>query len=74
MRIELLPSAKARFMVQADRLGMTQIAIASRLFEWFAKQDDMVVSGILGLYPLDIQADIARLIMKKFAERNGKKS
>jgi len=67
MRIELLPQAKERFLDYGDALGMTQVAVSSRLVEWLSKQNDVVQAAVLGLYPKDIRAEIPSLILKSLA-------
>jgi hypothetical protein len=67
MRIELFPSAKTHLESLCDRLGMTQVATTSRVIEWFADQQDVVQAAVLGLYPEDIRADVATMILKKMA-------
>jgi len=65
MRIELYPQAKAHLEELCDRLGMTQVATTSRVIEWFSDQQDVVQAAILGLYPEDIRADVATMILKR---------
>ena len=65
VRIELTPNAKARLNELTDKAGMTQVAMLSRLVEWFANQSDMIQAAVLGQYPLEIQSEIARLILKR---------
>ncbi|HEX4054760.1 MAG TPA: hypothetical protein VHX86_10890 [Tepidisphaeraceae bacterium] len=67
MRIELFPQAKDRLSGMCDRLGITQVAAVSRLVEWFAEQTDIVQAAVMGLYPEDIRADIATLILQRLA-------
>jgi len=74
MRIELNPNAKKGLMELCDRLGMTQIATTSRIIEWFTTQPDVIQAAILGLYPQDIRADIAEIILKRLATERKKKS
>lgn len=74
MRIELNPSAKKGLTELCDRLGMTQIATTSRIIEWFAAQPDLIQVAILGLYPQDIRAEIAEMILKRLAGDHKKKS
>jgi len=69
MRVELFPHAKDRLENFCDRLGMTQVAAASRLIEWFTEQQDVLQSAILGHYPSEIQAEVAAMLLKKFAGR-----
>ncbi len=74
MRIELLPEAKEALTGMTDRLGMTQIAATSRIIEWFTTQSDVVQAAILGLYPQDIRAEVAEMILKRMASDSKKKS
>jgi len=67
MRIELYPQAKQGLTGLCDRLGMTQVAATSRIIEWFTAQTDVVQAAILGLYPKDIRAEVAEMILKKMA-------
>jgi hypothetical protein len=74
MRIELHPHAKQGLTSFCDRLGMTQIAATSRIIEWFTTQSDVVQAAILGLYPHDIRAEVAEMILKRMASDSKKKS
>jgi hypothetical protein len=64
VRIELTPAAKAGYAKVADRYGQTQIATTSRLIEWFAGQSEGVQAAVLGQYPKEIEADVARLLLE----------
>ena len=64
-RIQLTLSAKDRIEATCDEIGMTQIAMASRLMEWFASQPDTLKAAILGLYPGVLQTDVAELLLKR---------
>ncbi len=74
MRIELYPEAKEGLTGLCDRLGMTQIAATSRVIEWFTTQTDVVQAAILGLYPRDIRAEVAAMILKRMTSDDKKKS
>jgi hypothetical protein len=74
MRIELTPDAKKGLTELCDRLGTTQIATTSRIIEWFTTQPEVVQAAVLGLYPQDIRAEIAELILKRLASDHKKKS
>lgn len=63
VRIELTPAAKTGFAKVAERHGQTQIATTSRLVEWFAGQSEGVQAAILGQYPKELEADVARLLL-----------
>lgn len=65
VRIELTPQAKENIDQICEKTGMTQFAMLSRLVEWFANTDEWIKPAVLGLYPKEIAADIAKLILKK---------
>ena len=65
MRIERLPQAKEQFTRYCQCSGITQVAVASRLLEWFCKQHDVVQAAVLGLYPEDIRDKIPLMILKR---------
>jgi len=67
VRIELTPNAKTKLNDLSDRTGMTQVSLLSRLVEWFANESELVQAAVLGHYPREISADIAKLIMKKMS-------
>lgn len=64
-RIELTGPAKSSLVKLSDRMGMTQVAMMSRLVEFFAAQDEMMQSIIAGRFPESIERDVARLILTK---------
>ena len=66
MRIDLTPATKELFLNVADRQGMTQLAVTSRLVEWFVKQPDTVQYAILQSMFSDNEAAISKLVMTKF--------
>lgn len=72
-RIQLTTDAKKRLLDISDQLGITQIAIASRLVEWFANQPDLIQAAVLGLYPDLIKQDVATLILNRLAENQNEK-
>lgn len=71
VRIELTPSAKEALNELTDKAGMTQVALLSRLVEWFSHQTDMIQAAVLGQYPSEIEGDIAKMILKRMG--TGKK-
>jgi hypothetical protein len=72
MRIELFPEAKDKLMEMCDKLGMTQVAATSRLVEWFTDQQDVLQAAVLGLYPEDIRAEVANMVLKRLAAEKKK--
>lgn len=69
VRIELTPNAKERLNELSDRAGMTQVAMLSRLVEWFANQTELIQAAVMGHYPTEVESDIAKLILKKMASK-----
>lgn len=69
VRIELTPIAKERLNELSDRAGMTQVAMLSRLVEWFAGQSELIQAAVMGHYPTEVESDIAKLILKKMASK-----
>ena len=69
VRIELTPDAKNRINDLSKKAGMTQVSMLSRLVEWFAGQSELIQAAVLGQYPAEIEADIARLILKRIAAK-----
>jgi len=67
LRIELTPRAKSHLNDFCEKAGMTQVATLSRLVEWFANQPDIVQRLIVGHIPKEVQADVARMMLKNLA-------
>jgi hypothetical protein len=65
MRIELTGPAKQKLATLSDRHGMTQVAMMSRLVEWFAGQNELIQAAVMGHYPSEIESDVAKLILKR---------
>jgi len=69
VRLELTPGAKERLNEISHRSGMTQLSVTSRLVEWFAGQPEVIQAAVLGRYPEEIGSDVAKLILKRMAEK-----
>jgi hypothetical protein len=69
MRVELNGPAKQNIAKIHDHHGMTQVAMMSRLVEWFSKQDLTMQSAILGRFPSELKTDIAKLLLERMAKR-----
>jgi hypothetical protein len=65
MRIELSGPAKQKLSNLSDRHGMTQVAMMSRLVEWFANQAEPIQAATVGRFPTDVEADVAKLLLKR---------
>ncbi|MFI5378541.1 MAG: hypothetical protein ACHRHE_04535 [Tepidisphaerales bacterium] len=70
--LELTPPAKKALHALTDKLGMTQVAMLSRLVEWVARQPARVQASILGQLPSAVSVDTARLMLEQMAA--GKKA
>ena len=69
VRIEVSSAAKEGLAALSQRHGMTQVALTSRLIEWFTGTSELIQAAILGAYPEDIQADVAKLILQRMASQ-----
>lgn len=74
MRIELTPTAKNLLADLCQRNGMTQVAVMSRITEWFSSQTELIQAAVLGQYPSVIESDVAKLILKKMAGGKSKRA
>jgi hypothetical protein len=64
----LLPEVEEHLASFCRRTGMTHVSTNSRLVEWFCIQHDVVQAAILGLYPVDIQAQLPTMILKRIVD------
>jgi hypothetical protein len=67
-RIELTPATRSRLTEISLSNGMTQVALLSRIVNWFADQPDVIQAGVLGRYPAELQPDIAKLILDRMVK------
>lgn len=73
IRIKVRPSAKAVIAEWAAATDMKEQGVASRIYEWFASQDESLQRAILGLFGPDTP-DIAKLILERMeADRSPNK-
>lgn len=68
IKIAVEPDAKRSIDLAAQRYGMSQIELASRVYQWFAYQDEAVQVSILDLLPRGIRSDVARLLLERMAD------
>lgn len=68
MRLELTKTAKDTLDKLTELTGMTQVALMSRLLEWFTRQPDLIQAAVLGRYPREIEADVAQLILHRVSK------
>lgn len=67
VRLEVTKSAKERISLLSESSGMTQVALTSRLVEWFAHQPEIIQAAVLGKFPTEYQEDVAKLILKRMS-------
>lgn len=73
--IKISVSADAKKVIRdfAVKHDMKEIGVASRIYTWFAQQDDVIRKGILGMLPEGYEPDIARLMARRLTKRRGRK-
>jgi hypothetical protein len=67
MKIEVLPKARDGVEAVCEKLGMTHVAVNSRLVDWLAQQPDMIKASVLGLLPAGTNCDVAKVLLKRMA-------
>jgi hypothetical protein len=67
MRIQLDTVAKDRLDAICKRRGMTQIAMMSRLVNWFSAQDDYIQTAVLHTLSDGSMATLAKSLLKKIS-------
>ena len=67
-RIELSPHAIAALAEIKETVGMTEIAITSKIIEWLADQPDEIRLNILGVFPDLVKEDAATLYLQRLAK------
>lgn len=67
MKIAVTPAAKAAVAEFSEQYDMTEYAVASRFYEWFAEQDDIYQRAVMGMLH-GLEVDAARAYMTRWAE------
>ena len=67
-RIMVTPSAKSTMEEITARIGITQIAMFSKLIDWLATQPDEIKLALLGVYPGLVTEDLTTLIVKRMID------
>jgi hypothetical protein len=67
MRVQLDEGGRSALVEVADKCGMTQIAVMSRVMNWFVNQNEVIQAGILGALSPEAVADLARQLLKQMA-------
>jgi len=65
VRLELSREAKNATDKLCEIHGMKQVALGSRLVEWFCNQPDALQSIVLGVFPKEIEAEVALFLLSK---------
>jgi len=61
----MTPGAKEKLDKVCEELGMTHVALTSRILEWFTQQDQLTQRTIAGHIPPELQEELARLYSRK---------
>ena len=72
IRINVTPTAKRVITDWAGSQDMTEIGVASRIYEWFGRQPEPIQRAILGLYG-DLTPDIATALLVQFSKQSKSK-
>lgn len=67
VNVKVDDAAKAAIDALCKAHGQTQVAMMSRVYVWFSRQDDVIQKTVLGLLPKGMEPDIARLLLEKMA-------
>jgi hypothetical protein len=73
MRIQLDSAGKDRLEAICSKRGMTQIALMSRLVNWFSSQDEFVQTSVLQTLSSESIAALAQSLIKKTASHGSGK-
>lgn len=69
VRVNLTAESKAGVDRVCDRFGMAHQEVASRVYSWFAEQDEIVQASILGVLPDAVQEHAADIYMEQVKAR-----
>lgn len=69
IKIAVSDQAKGVIEKLAGKHDMKEMGVASRVYEWLARQtDDVVVKGVLGLLPEGYEGDVVELALKRMGK------
>ena len=71
-RIELTVPTRTKLTDVSHSNGMTQVAVLSRIVQWFAQQPETIQAAILGRYPAEIEPDVAKLLLQRMMDGHKK--
>ena len=64
-RVEMRPGVKEKLDKVCQELGMTHVALTSRILEWFTQQDQFAQQTICRPNPPEFREEFARLYSRK---------
>jgi hypothetical protein len=73
MRIQMDAQAKTRMEKLCEKRGMTQVAMTSRVMNWFLDQDETVQAMVLGSLSEESMAPLARTLLERLAQHDSRK-
>ena len=75
IRIQVDSSGQAELKRICAKRGMTQVAVVSRLVNWFIRQDDVIQTAVMSQLSEPAMSQLARQTLKRIASgasRNSK--
>lgn len=72
-RIELSAQSRRFLTSYPKEAGMTQVAVLSRLVEWFAEQPNDIQIPILSQRDVERDSQLTLKVIKQFAKKAGKR-
>lgn len=69
VRVNLTAESKAGVDRVCDRYGMAHQEVASRVYSWFAAQEEIVQASILGVLPETLEGHAADIYMEQVKAR-----
>ena len=70
MRIQLRAGAKDRLESLCRDRGMTQIAVMSRLVDWFVEQDDLIQGLVLRHFNVADESELGQILIDRMIEQS----
>jgi hypothetical protein len=65
---EVSPATAEQFTAMCEETGVSQIAITSRLVQWFCRQDQHTQLRVLGMFGEDARTAATREYLERIAE------
>ena len=65
---------KAAVEALAQRTGMSQAELFTRVFAWLAAQNEVVQFGVLGLIPASVASEVAEMVLRRIAAHEAPRS